>query len=838
MSIVLTKEIAQENIIVHAGSHNTIIQAVPKENYNLINQDTGLTPADIKAKRQGNDLILKSDTLDVKVTIKDFWEECYAGSNQCFAKLDVVNELGELGEVVITQTGPELQYLLAGQVGTLAETTLVAFPWWGVGIAGLGTAALVSGGSKSTKSEDATIIPADNIKDGSEVTATSKDTTGNSSTPSSDTVPIPGNITVSLANTAASDTGLSATDNYTKNTHPVITGKAPAGSTVTITIDPDNDANTNNDIVYTAVADANGDYSVDLATATPTSGALPASGLPEGTVGIKAETHSAGTTISGENTFIVDTTPPTPDIVIDSIATDNFINTENTPADPSIATVPVSGTVSGEFNAGDTVTLTVNNNNYTGSVDENGKFTIKVSFKDLTSDTDKTVAASINTTDKAGNQTTVNATPKDYRVVTKAINGDDAKDDTLSDDSGYIKNWSFEAWKLDTLDTNPTANGALKRTKAGEVNFQQDGGKNPVSDWLGMKNSSGIPEKIATSASKNSMQLLDGVKGKNTGITPAMPVRNIQGSYYVDGGKSRNKQNGIIQEGLSLKAGETYTLSFIYTTKADNSTLPASWTMGQSADNTFEIYWGKTLIAKATNSGSGINSEITAVPTDGITVSTENLDGRWARATIEIDTSVVSNDTDSLAFRTYAQHGGNIGLDNISLNVQQASDTVIEGFGGDDKLFGMQGDDILYGGEGNDVFFYSRAIDNGNDIIKDFTMGEDKIVIGDLLNTSLIDDKFTQGTAETHIGIKLNSNPANQTGSSAENININDVLSNTGQTITWDSGTQTLHFTGTGVDELRGSVVIEGSDLSAYTNVQSLIDADILVLTTASFPMI
>jgi len=52
----------------------------------------------------------------------------------------------------------------------------------------------------------------------------------------------------------------------------VISGKALANATVNIAIDPDNNAATSNSFTYTTTADANGDYSLNLATATPASG--------------------------------------------------------------------------------------------------------------------------------------------------------------------------------------------------------------------------------------------------------------------------------------------------------------------------------------------------------------------------------------------------------------------------------------------------------------------------------------------------------------------------------------------------------------------------------------
>ncbi|WP_429230258.1 Ig-like domain-containing protein, partial [Aeromonas veronii] len=68
--------------------------------------------------------------------------------------------------------------------------------------------------------------------------------------------------------------------------------------------------------------------------------------------------------------------------------------------------IPISGTVSGEFKVGDIVTLTVNNTAYTGPVDANGRFTILVAGSDLAADSDRTIDASVTSTDAAGNSST------------------------------------------------------------------------------------------------------------------------------------------------------------------------------------------------------------------------------------------------------------------------------------------------------------------------------------------------------------------------------------------------------------------------------------------------
>ena len=76
------------------------------------------------------------------------------------------------------------------------------------------------------------------------------------------------------------------------------------------------------------------------------------------------------------------------------------------------------------------------------------------------------------------------------------------------------------------------------------------------------------------------------------------------------------------------------------------------------------------------------------------------------------------------------------------------ADTLIGG-AGNDSLYGGAGNDSLYGGAGKDIFVFSA--DEGNDIIADYTAGEDKIK---LINGAEISDatksnndiKFTIGT--------------------------------------------------------------------------------------------
>jgi len=77
----------------------------------------------------------------------------------------------------------------------------------------------------------------------------------------------------------------------------------------------------------------------------------------------------------------------------------------------------------------------------------------------------------------------------------------------------------------------------------------------------------------------------------------------------------------------------------------------------------------------------------------------------------------------------------------------------IYGLGGDDELSGSDGEDVLSGGEGNDTLtggdgadYFSIASTTGNDVVTDFTAGEDFI---DMMATGLtFDDLSSEATAD------------------------------------------------------------------------------------------
>ena len=98
-----------------------------------------------------------------------------------------------------------------------------------------------------------------------------------------------------------------------------------------------------------------------------------------------SKTDAAGNTgtAADAETYTVDVTAPAPTVTLTSdITADDVIN-----AAEAGGTIAITGTVGGDAAPGDTVTLTVNGNTYSGAVSAGRTFSINVSGADLAATT-------------------------------------------------------------------------------------------------------------------------------------------------------------------------------------------------------------------------------------------------------------------------------------------------------------------------------------------------------------------------------------------------------------------------------------------------------------------
>ncbi|MEZ9265173.1 VCBS domain-containing protein, partial [Vibrio splendidus] len=196
----------------------------------------------------------------------------------------------------------------------------------------------------------------------------------------SDTNVAPTNtVTLDLAST--SDSGSSQTDNLTNDTTPTITGHTDIPfSKVTIY-----DGSTP---VGHSVSDASGQYSVAV------------SSLSEGDHNLSAKALAPSSVLPATSSLLsvhIDTQVHV-GIQTDPITADNVIN-----AQESNSSIDFTGSVSGDYNAGDIVTLDVNGTQHTGVVDAKGHYSIAVPGSELIADADQKIEASVAVTDTAGN---------------------------------------------------------------------------------------------------------------------------------------------------------------------------------------------------------------------------------------------------------------------------------------------------------------------------------------------------------------------------------------------------------------------------------------------------
>ncbi|MEZ8629534.1 VCBS domain-containing protein [Vibrio lentus] len=204
-------------------------------------------------------------------------------------------------------------------------------------------------------------------------------TTTQPTLPSGTNVAPTNTVTLDLAST--SDSGSSQTDNLTNDTTPTITGHTDIPfSKVTIY-----DGSTP---VGHSVSDASGQYSVAV------------SSLSEGDHNLSAKALAPSSVLPATSSLLsvhIDTQVHV-GIQTDPITADNVIN-----AQESNSSIDITGSVSGDYNAGDIVTLDVNGTQHTGVVDAKGHYSIAVPGSELIADADQKIEASVAITDTAGN---------------------------------------------------------------------------------------------------------------------------------------------------------------------------------------------------------------------------------------------------------------------------------------------------------------------------------------------------------------------------------------------------------------------------------------------------
>ncbi|EPL3462821.1 beta strand repeat-containing protein [Enterobacter ludwigii] len=163
------------------------------------------------------------------------------------------------------------------------------------------------------------------------------------------------------------------------------TSGVEAGQTVTVTFGGKS---------YTTTVDANGNWAYTVPAAD-------VSGLKEGDARVQVSVSNVnGNPASSSHEFSVDTTAPA--VTINTVSHDNMLNAAEAAQD-----LTLSGTSTAE--AGQTVTVTFNGNQYTAQVQADGSWTLDVPAADLAGITDGTAVVTAAVSDKAGNPASTDA---------------------------------------------------------------------------------------------------------------------------------------------------------------------------------------------------------------------------------------------------------------------------------------------------------------------------------------------------------------------------------------------------------------------------------------------
>lgn len=190
---------------------------------------------------------------------------------------------------------------------------------------------------------------------------------------------------------AAGDMSLSKNSaNVFNNRFPTISGTAQQGTEVQLRIDTDGDLREN--VTYATTTDAAGNWAVNLQTATPTAGALPASGLSDSNgLAVTGILNGAQRTLPLTTLTFDDVQPAR--AVIDSVAQDGIIT-----ASEKTAGAPVSGTAE----PGGSVEIALGSARKRVAVGTDGKWETTLSSAELPADGEHTM--NVTAIDAAGNR--------------------------------------------------------------------------------------------------------------------------------------------------------------------------------------------------------------------------------------------------------------------------------------------------------------------------------------------------------------------------------------------------------------------------------------------------
>ena len=337
---------------------NNKLRVVPGRTFNLQDPDgQPIDPSQLRVLQVDNDLIIENipvegSTETASVTLEGYYQVCSA-TDRCTVSVG--------GEDAAVAQGAEGQENL-GTTENSQATVLADVSTKPLGALSDGTFVLYDTGFQAPEqpaTEDFPIRPVLYGAGGLAVVALAAGGGGGGGDPSG--APNLGDVPLALKSATSCN-----------NRFPTISGTAKPGTVVTLRLDTDNDQREN--VTYSATADANGNWSVNLQSAKPATGNLPATGLSDSNT---LEVSGALDGVQGAAlpvvTLTYDNTPPA-SAEIAAVSGDNIIT-----AAEKTAGVAVSGTAE----ANGTVELKIGGTTKLVAVDAEGQWKTTLSAAEL-----------------------------------------------------------------------------------------------------------------------------------------------------------------------------------------------------------------------------------------------------------------------------------------------------------------------------------------------------------------------------------------------------------------------------------------------------------------------
>ncbi|RIY38673.1 beta strand repeat-containing protein, partial [Neopusillimonas maritima] len=508
-------------------------------------------------------------------------------------------------------------------------------------------------------------------------------------------------------------------------------GDVQDGDTVTVTV--------NGQTYTTQVAD--GVWSVDVAGADLAA---------DSAVNVSVTTTDAAgntATATAEHTYGVDT-EVSATISIDTIAGDDVINAAEAEGD-----VTLTGTVGGDVQDGDTVTVTVGENSYEATV-SGGTWSVSVPGSALA--TNSNVSASVTTTDAAGNSTSASST-QGYTVDTEidaSITVNDITEDNVinaAESGGDVTVSGSVGGDVQDGDTvTVTVNGQTYTTQVADGAWSVDvAGANLAADT-----SIDVSVTTTDAAGNSATATAEHTYGVDTEVSATIAIDTIAGDDVINAAEAEGDVTltgtvgGDVQDGdtVTITVGEnsyeatvsggTWSVSVPGSVLAENSNVSASVSTTDTAGNTAnastsqgytvdtEIDASITVnditednVINAAESGGDVtvggsvggdvqDGDTVTVTVNGQTYTTQVADGAWSvdvagsdlAADTTVDVSVTTTDAAGNSATATAEH-------TYSVDTEVSATIAIDTIAGDDVINAAEaeGDVTLTGAVGGDV---------------------------------------------------------------------------------------------------------------------------------------